>query len=124
MAERRGIKRMNTPEASSTPRITQAAPVNCQTLGAVPVMLVIRSNDLMIQAAAAQAGAGIALLPHFVGQELGLERLAGTRSLQREIWQTVHDDIRHAPGIAAVTAFLLDCYADVTGITRLVDTVG
>lgn len=86
--------------------------------------LVIRSNDLMIQAAAAQAGAGIALLPHFVGQELGLERLAGTRSLQREIWLTVHDDIRHAPGIAAVTAFLLDCYAGVAGITRLVDTVG
>ncbi len=86
--------------------------------------LVMRSNDLMIQAAAAEAGAGIALLPHFVGQELGLERLAGPRSLQREIWLTVHDDIRHAPGIAAVTAFLLDCYAGVAGITRLVDNLG
>ncbi|WP_265554209.1 LysR family transcriptional regulator [Serratia grimesii] len=86
--------------------------------------LVMRSNDLMIQAAAAEAGTGIALLPHFIGQELGLDRLAGTRSLQREIWLTVHNDIRHAPGIAAVTAFLLDCYADVVGITRLVDTLG
>lgn len=86
--------------------------------------LVMRSNDLMIQAAAAEAGTGIALLPHFIGQELGLDRLVGTRSLQREIWLTVHNDIRHAPGIAAVTAFLLDCYADVVGITRLVDTLG
>ncbi|MNN89119.1 hypothetical protein D3C81_2068890 [compost metagenome] len=39
MAERRGIKRMNIPEAKSTPRITQAAPANCQTLGAVPVIV-------------------------------------------------------------------------------------
>ncbi|MGO4743835.1 LysR substrate-binding domain-containing protein [Serratia quinivorans] len=86
--------------------------------------LVIRSNDLMIQAAAAAAGAGIALLPHFVGQELGLERLTASGSLEREIWLTVHDDIRHAPGIAAVTEFLLDCYAGVAGIIRLVDNAG
>ena len=85
--------------------------------------LVMRSNDLMVQAAAVAAGAGIALLPHFVGQEMGLEPLAAAQSLKREIWLTVHDDIRHAPGIAAVTAFLLDCYAGVAGITRLVDNL-
>ncbi|VEA63793.1 Gcv operon activator [Serratia plymuthica] len=85
--------------------------------------LVMRSNDLMIQAAAAAAGAGIALLPHFVAQELGLERLAPPLGLRREVWLTVHDDIRHAPGIAAVTAFLLECYAGVAGITRLVDNL-
>jgi DNA-binding transcriptional LysR family regulator len=88
-----------------------------------PRPLVMRSNDLMIQAAAAAAGAGIALLPHFVAQELGLERLAPPLGLRREVWLTVHDDIRHAPGIAAVTAFLLECYAGVAGITRLVDNL-
>ncbi|CAI1583626.1 CysJI operon transcriptional activator [Serratia ficaria] len=86
--------------------------------------LALRSNDLMIQAAAAVAGAGVALLPHFVAQDAGLQRLSPEQALSREIWLTVHDDIRHAPGIVAVTAFLLECYAGAAGITRLVDAAG
>lgn len=78
----------------------------------------------MIQAAAAVAGAGVALLPHFVAQDAGLQRLSPEQALSREIWLTVHDDIRHAPGIVAVTAFLLECYAGAAGITRLVDAAG
>ncbi|CAI1768056.1 LysR family transcriptional regulator [Serratia entomophila] len=89
-----------------------------------PRPMVLRSNDLMIQAAAAVAGAGVALLPHFLAQGGGLQRLAPQLALRREIWLTVHDDIRHAPGIVAVTAFLLECFAGVTGIVRLVDAAG
>ncbi|BEM56788.1 LysR family transcriptional regulator [Serratia marcescens] len=86
--------------------------------------LVLRSNDLMIQATAAGAGAGVALLPLALAESLNLVRLLPQRALRREIWLMVHSDIRHAPGIIAVTAFLLGCFAGVAGITRLVDTAG
>jgi DNA-binding transcriptional LysR family regulator len=104
----------------------QAAPVQQRWLleqaGARP--LVLRSNDLMIQATAADAGVGIALLPLALAERLGLVRLATPHALRREIWLMVHNDIRHAPGIIAVTAFLLGCFGGVAGITRLVDSAG
>lgn len=78
--------------------------------GANPIVL--RSNDLAIQAAAAAAGAGIALLPDFMGgEDKGLVRLphAGA-ALEREVWVAVHNDLRHAPRIQAVMAFLAECF--------------
>lgn len=87
--------------------------------------LVMCSNDLLVQAAAARGGTGVALLPHFLAQQNdGLQRLAPQQALTREIWLTVHDDMRHTPAIAAVMAFLLECYANVAGVTRLVDIAG
>jgi DNA-binding transcriptional LysR family regulator len=79
-------------------------------IGSSPITL--RSNDLAIQAAAAAAGAGIAVLPDFMGgQDERLTRLPhmGT-ALEREIWIAVHSDLRHVPRIQAVVAFLAGCF--------------
>jgi DNA-binding transcriptional LysR family regulator len=78
--------------------------------GANPI--VFRSNDLAIQAAAAGAGVGIAVLPDFMGgQDPRLTRLPHTgAALEREVWVAVHNDLRHAPRIQAVMAFLAECF--------------
>jgi DNA-binding transcriptional LysR family regulator len=78
--------------------------------GSNPVVL--RSNDLAIQAAAAGAGVGVALLPDFMSaQDNRLVRVphAGAAP-QREVWLAVHSDLRHAPRIQAVMAFLARCF--------------
>jgi len=74
--------------------------------------IALRSNDLAIQAAAAAAGAGIALLPEFMGgQDARLAKVphAGM-ALEREIWIAVHSDLRQVPRIRAVMAFLAGCF--------------
>ena len=78
--------------------------------GARPV--VFRSNDLAIQAAAAVAGVGIAVLPHFMGSQN--EQLVNVphkgEAPKREVWVAVHSDLRRAPRIQAVMAFLGECF--------------
>jgi DNA-binding transcriptional LysR family regulator len=77
-----------------------------------PVHIVLRSNDLAVQAAAVAAGVGIAVLPDFMGgQDERLVRLPHTgAALEREVWIAVHNDLRHAPRIQAVMAFLAGCF--------------
>ncbi len=83
--------------------------------GSAPI--VVRSNDLAIQAAATVAGVGIAVLPDFMGrQDERLARLPHTgAALEREVWIAVHNDLRHAPRIQAVTAFLAGCFEQLAG---------
>jgi DNA-binding transcriptional LysR family regulator len=79
-------------------------------VGGAPIVL--RSNDLAVQAAAVAAGVGIAVLPDFMGGQDGrLVRLPHTgEALEREVWIAVHSDLRHAPRIRAVMAFLAGCF--------------
>jgi DNA-binding transcriptional LysR family regulator len=79
-------------------------------LGDAPIVL--RSNDLAVQAAAVAAGVGIAVLPDFMGgADQRLMRLPHTgAALEREVWIAVHNDLRHAPRIQAVMAFLTACF--------------
>ena len=73
--------------------------------------IVLRSSDLENQAAAARAGLGLAALPHFLADgDAGLERheLQG-REVGRDVWLVVHRDLRRAPAVRAVMAFLVDC---------------
>lgn len=78
--------------------------------GIRPVVMI--SNDLEIQAAAARAGVGIAALPTFMGErDATLKRVqCKGKRLEREIWLAVHPDIRRAPRIQAVMQFLGDCF--------------
>jgi DNA-binding transcriptional LysR family regulator len=79
-------------------------------VGAAPIVL--RSNDLAVQAAAVAAGVGVAVLPDFmVDNDQRLARLPHTgAALEREVWIAVHSDLRHAPRIQAVMAFLTACF--------------
>lgn len=74
--------------------------------------IVFRSNDLVIQAVAAQAGVGVAALPEFLGNQYALATVE-TRgaALRRDAWLAVHRDVRGLPRIRAVMAFLGECLA-------------
>jgi DNA-binding transcriptional LysR family regulator len=73
--------------------------------------IVLCTNDLENQAAAARAGVGLAALPRFLGdRDPQLERW-GTRGKPagREIWLVVHRDLRRALAVRAVASFLERC---------------
>jgi DNA-binding transcriptional LysR family regulator len=73
--------------------------------------IVLRTNDLENQAAAARTGVGLAVLPHFLGDpDPGLERYDVTPAPpSRDVWLLVHRDLRQAPLVRAVMEFLIDC---------------
>lgn len=67
-----------------------------------------RSDDSLIQAGAARAGLGVALLPNAIAaNDRGLVRLRARETPPlREIWMLVHDDLRRAPAVRLVMDFL------------------
>lgn len=73
--------------------------------------IVLRTNDLENQAAAARAGMGLAALPEFLGsRDPRLERYdAGLKPAGREVWLVVHRDLRRTPAVRAVASFLENC---------------
>lgn len=73
--------------------------------------IVLRTNDLENQAAAARAGVGLAALPRFLGDtDRRLERCNTDRKpVSREVWLIVHNDLRRAPAVRAVASFLEGC---------------
>lgn len=75
--------------------------------------ILLRSNDLNIQAVAAKAGVGLAVLPYFLGEQYALQpaTIVGA-ALEREVWLVTHNDIRHTALIQAVMAFLAECLAE------------
>jgi DNA-binding transcriptional LysR family regulator len=78
--------------------------------GSRPVVL--SSNSLDVQLSAARAGVGLAALPYFLGDwddELTMVESTGA-PLIREVWVSVHNDLRHAPAIRIVMQFIADCF--------------
>jgi DNA-binding transcriptional LysR family regulator len=75
--------------------------------------IVLRSNDLENQAAAARTGMGLAALPKFLGEaDPRLERHdIGGRPVGREVWLVVHRDLRRTPTVRIVAGFIEDCLA-------------
>ncbi|MBR1217380.1 LysR family transcriptional regulator [Bradyrhizobium sp. U87765 SZCCT0131] len=73
--------------------------------------VVLRTNDLETQIAAARSGLGIAALPHYLGDgDACLQRHAVTqRPIRRDVWLLVHRDLRQVPAVRAVMTFLGEC---------------
>lgn len=73
--------------------------------------IVLRTNDLENQAAAAGCGVGLAALPRFLGDhDPRLTRYdSGRKPAVREVWLVVHRDLRRTPAVRAVAGFLEDC---------------
>jgi DNA-binding transcriptional LysR family regulator len=73
--------------------------------------IVLRTNDLENQAAAARTGIGLAVLPRFLGDpDRRLKRYkAMSAPPSRDVWLLVHRDLRQAPPVRAVMEFLTDC---------------
>ena len=79
--------------------------------------IVLLSSDLENQAAAARAGVGLAVLPHFIGDtDPRLQRCdVGSKTVGRDVWLVVHRDLRSTPVVRAVMEFLSDCLKDLRG---------
>lgn len=75
--------------------------------------IVLRASELESQRAAACAGLGLAVLPHFLADgDPGLVCVDEDGApASREIWLAVHRDLRRAPPVRAVMAFLAECLA-------------
>jgi DNA-binding transcriptional LysR family regulator len=73
--------------------------------------VVLRTNDLESQVAAARAGLGIAALPHYLGDgDPQLRRyLVTQKPISRDIWLAVHRDLRQVAPVRAVMDFLVSC---------------
>ncbi|MBV9462167.1 MAG: LysR family transcriptional regulator [Bradyrhizobium sp.] len=73
--------------------------------------VVLRTNDLETQVAAARSGLGIAALPHYLGDgDPNLQRHAVTQKpISRDVWLVVHRDLRQVPAVRAVMEFLVNC---------------
>ncbi|QPF92466.1 LysR family transcriptional regulator [Bradyrhizobium commune] len=73
--------------------------------------IVLRTNDLENQAAAARTGIGLAALPRFLGEaDPRLERHdIGGRPVGREVWLVLHRDLRRTPAVRAVASFIEGC---------------
>jgi DNA-binding transcriptional LysR family regulator len=73
--------------------------------------VVLRTNDLETQVAAARSGLGIAALPHYLGdRDPRLQRHeVPERPVNRDVWLLVHRDLRQVPAVRAVMEFLVSC---------------
>jgi DNA-binding transcriptional LysR family regulator len=73
--------------------------------------VVLRTNDLETQVAAARAGLGLAALPHYLGDsDPRLQRhQVGQKPVRRDVWLAVHRDLRQVPAVRAVMDFLASC---------------
>lgn len=75
--------------------------------------VVLKTNSPDMQRLAAVAGIGVAILPCFMGEQGGLQRIPCERiNMLREVWLAVHEDLRHSPLIRVVMDFLVQCFAD------------
>jgi DNA-binding transcriptional LysR family regulator len=73
--------------------------------------VVLRTNDLETQVAAARCGLGIAALPHYLGDsDARLQRYVVTQKpISRDVWLVVHRDLRQVAAVRAVMDFLVNC---------------
>jgi len=66
----------------------------------------LRTNSFHTQAHAAEAGMGVACLPHYLARTRRLQRVLAPEAPPRELWLAVHEDTRHTPRIRALTEAL------------------
>lgn len=89
------------------PTVVEAAWVDRITSGARPAFI---SNMTMALVHAARAGAGIAVLPRYLGDpEPTLRRLPMIDEPREAIWITVHRDLKHTRRVRVVLDFLSEC---------------
>lgn len=71
--------------------------------------LVLRSNDLLNLAAAARAGLGVTVLPHYLARSEPTLTLADPRAEppDRELWLVSHADVRRSPRVRAVAELVV-----------------
>jgi DNA-binding transcriptional LysR family regulator len=67
----------------------------------------LRTNSVLAQLRAAEAGVGLALLPCYLAEPAGLVRvLPRSEDVRRELWLALHADLQRAPRIRVMVEFL------------------
>ena len=64
--------------------------------------IALRTSSYYGQAAAAEQGMGVAVLPHYLARRRTLTRIPAPDGPPRELWLVVHEDTRHTPRIRAL----------------------
>lgn len=75
--------------------------------GKAPALL---TTTLSAQISAANAGIGLAILPHFIAQEAGLKRIPMELGLDQPIWLVVHSDLVASQRIRVVSDHLVETF--------------
>lgn len=73
-----------------------------------------RAENQVLQASAAQAGAGLALLPHYIGRQLPGLRLCALTPLPpaKEVFLLIRGQDRNAGPVRAVTGYLVETFRE------------
>jgi DNA-binding transcriptional LysR family regulator len=96
------------------PKVIETQWVTKLSLGATPAFV---STMTLALVAAAKQGAGIAVLPRYLGDpEPALTRIPLPEEPTEPIWVTVHRDLRRAPRVRVVLDFLVECLARDAGL--------
>lgn len=91
------------------PKVVETQWVTKLSAGATPAFV---STMTLALVAAAKQGAGIAVLPRYLGDpEAALTRIPMPGEPTEPIWVTVHRDLRRAPRVRVVLDFLVECLA-------------
>ncbi len=89
------------------PKVVESAWVERITAGARPAFVATLTTALV---EAARVGAGIAVLPRYIGdREPTLRRVPMPDEPREAIWITVHRDLKHARRVRVVLDFLSEC---------------
>ncbi len=81
----------------------------------------LATSTLSAQLAAAQAGIGLAVLPHFLARRAGLECVATDLGVDQQIWLVIHADLAHSRRMRVVADYLVDLFSTHRAMLRGVD---
>lgn len=70
----------------------------------------LETNTLSAQLAAAEAGLGLAVLPHFLARKAGLACVAHHLGADQPIWLAMHADLAHSRRVRAVADHLIELF--------------
>jgi DNA-binding transcriptional LysR family regulator len=78
--------------------------------GDIPIEAQIKSSNLIAQLAAARAGAGLCVLPHFIAREEPdlVPVLPGEVALTRSFWLVTHADLRNLARVRETADFIVE----------------
>lgn len=77
----------------------------------------LRSSSINAQHRLCRAGAGLAILPDFMGgQDAELERVLPDFTLQRAFWLAIHQDVRNLARVSLFNDWLTELVADMAGV--------
>jgi len=71
----------------------------------------VETNTLSAQLAAAAAGIGLAVLPHYLARQAGLVCLLARIGADQPIWLVIHTDLAHSRRVRTVADHLIQLFA-------------